>query len=99
VEKKRFRSEKNFVEKQRARDRVRGNIAWTVRMPVEIHRYRETERTKILRVFVEKLRARRRGFFRAFLEKQRAKSEENLSVLFVQKQRARESVEIKRYGD
>jgi hypothetical protein len=35
VERKRFRSEKNFVEKQRARDRGRGNIAWTVRMPIE----------------------------------------------------------------
>jgi hypothetical protein len=56
VKKKRFRSEYNlmmFVEKQRARDRGRGNIAWTVRMPIEIQRYRETERTKIVRVFVE----------------------------------------------
>jgi hypothetical protein len=37
VEKKRFRSEKNFVEKQRARDRGRGTMAWSVRMSVEIH--------------------------------------------------------------
>jgi hypothetical protein len=69
VEKKRFRSEKNlmmFVEKQRARDRGRGNIAWTVRMPIEIHRYMETERTKILRVFAEKQRARSRGFLGPF---------------------------------
>ncbi len=36
---------------------------------------------------------------RDFEGKQRYNSEGNLSVLFVQKQRARESVEIQRYGD
>jgi hypothetical protein len=41
-------------------------MAWSVRMPVEIHRYRETERTKILRVFVEKQRARSKGFLGSF---------------------------------
>ncbi len=69
MKKKRFRSEKNlmmFVEKQRARVRGRGNIAWTVRMPVEIHGYRETDRTNIVRVFVEKQRARSRGFLGPF---------------------------------
>jgi hypothetical protein len=69
VEKKRFRSEKNlmmFVEKQRSSDRGRGNMAWSVRMPVEIQRYRETDRTKIVRVFVEKQRARSMGFLGSF---------------------------------
>ncbi len=69
MKKKRFRSEYNFmmfVEKQRARDRSRGNMAWSVRMPVKIQRYMETERTKIFRVFVEKQRARSRGFLGPF---------------------------------
>ncbi len=88
MEKKRFRSEKNlmmFVEKQRARDIGRGNMAWSVRMPVEIRRYRETERTKIVRVFVEE---------------QRAKSEGNLSVLYRNRElgTGRESAEKQRYG-
>ncbi len=62
MEKKRFRSEKNCVEKQRARDRGRGSMAWSVSMPTEIHRYRETDRTNIVRVFVEKQRAKSIGF-------------------------------------
>jgi hypothetical protein len=37
-----------FVEKQRARDRGRGNIAWTVRMPVEIHIDIGKQRERIL---------------------------------------------------
>jgi hypothetical protein len=55
-----------FVEKQRAKDRGSGNMAWSVRMPVGIHRYRETDKTKIVRVFVEKQRARSMGFLGSF---------------------------------
>ncbi len=53
---------------------------------------------EILRGFAEKKELEGTGILRVFLEKQRYNSEGNLSVLFVQKQRARESVETQRYG-